>query len=175
MEQSIAHPVVSLPKENAYTNGIVLIGIHRYALSLQNRVIARHLTTAAIHNVRIHTTTTTDVNFLDHHRHHDRRHHDTPDHNPDPLVHTQADIQHLLHRNEPVHHTDDFEVPEDEPMQGTYSIDITGAPNTPHLRAVVIATYHLTTRPTLAGRHLNANAITNSNLPATLRTALGGT
>ena len=110
MEHSIAHPVVSLPKENAYTNGIVLIGIHRYALFLQNQAIARHLTPAAMHNVRIHTTTTTDANFLDHHRHHDRRHHDTPDHSPDHLAHTQVDIPHLLHQNEPVPHTDGFEV-----------------------------------------------------------------
>ena len=146
-------------------NGIVLIGIHRYALSLQNQAIARHLTTVAIHNVRTHITTTTDDNYLDHHRHHDRRHHDTPDHIPDHLVHIQADIPHLLHQNEPVHHTDDFEVLEDAPMQGTYSIDTTGVPNTLYLPANATEVYHPTTRPTLAGRHPIENDTTNSNLP----------
>ena len=117
----------------------------------------------AIHTVHTHITTTTDGKTRDHHHLDERRHHDTPNHHYLHHDNTPADIQHYHPLEEPVHHDDATEVLEDDPMKGTYSTDTTGLPNTLYLHNTDIEAYHLPTRPTLAGHHRIANAITNLN------------
>ena len=131
---------------------------------MQNQDIARHLNTTDIHTVHTRTTTITDANLRGH------LPPDDPNHHHNLHANTPIDTQPFPRTKGPVHLDDDTRVLEDDPTLGTYFIDTTGQPITPHHLGIATAAYHPPTRPTLAGHHQIANDITNLNHHAISRT-----
>ena len=166
MELLIDHLVVTLLKENVFTKGIVGIGIHQYAQLLHALVFARHLETEDDHTVHTRIATPTENNHRDPHLPIDHVHH--PGHRTDK----PTAILPFLQATALVHPGNATKALADDHTIEVSFTDIIGLPNTQLPLGNDTVAYLHPTRPTLAGHHRIANAITKSNHHDISRTVL---